>query len=147
MSAHHVAASTVEQFPHIYIGGEWVNPASGRTIESINPATGEVWANVAEGDERDIDLAVQAARNAFEGEWSRKTPSERGLLLRRYADLLSENVDRIATLDTKDNGKLIKDSIAEINNGVNRWSHLQFSEAYSIVSPFNPETLAPPLLI
>ena len=139
MSTQQVATSTVEQFPHIYIGGEWVTPASGRVIESINPANGEVWAEVAEGDERDIDLAVQAARNAFEGEWSRKTPSERGLLLRRYAELLSENVERIATLDTKDNGKLIKDSIAEVANAVN-WIHYYGGLADKIQGSYLPIT-------
>ena len=72
----------VDRFPNLYIGGDWVTPSSGRMIESINPATGQVWAETAETDEKDIDKAVQAARDAFEGEWSRRTPSERGLALR-----------------------------------------------------------------
>ena len=56
----------IERFPHLYIGGEWVSPASGRMIESINPATGRVWAEAAEADEKSVDKAVRAARGAFE---------------------------------------------------------------------------------
>ena len=117
MATEAAVKGKVDRFPNLYIGGDWVTPSSGRMIESINPATGQVWAETAETDEKDIDKAVQAARDAFEGEWSRRTPSERGLALRRFADLVSENVDRIASLDTQDNGKHIRESTAEVANG------------------------------
>jgi phenylacetaldehyde dehydrogenase len=88
------------------IDGKWVNAASGKTFPTYNPATGEVLAQVAEGDRADIDLAVQAARRAFDsGPWSRMTASERGKLVWKLADLLEEHTEEFATLETLDNGK------------------------------------------
>ncbi|MBV9441751.1 MAG: aldehyde dehydrogenase family protein, partial [Acidobacteriaceae bacterium] len=76
-------------------------------FETINPATGEVLANVAEADAADVDLAVKAARKAFHSKsaWRRMSASERGRLLNRLADLIEQNVDELATLESLDNGK------------------------------------------
>ena len=139
MTSQPTTATQVQQFFNLYIGGEWVAPSSGRMIQSTNPATGQVWAEVAEGNEQDIDRAVKAARTAFEGEWSKKTPSERGLLLRRYAEILSENVERIATLDTKDNGKHIRDSMGEVTSAV-QWTHYYAGLADKIEGAYLPIT-------
>ena len=88
------------------IDGKWVNAASGRTFPTYNPATGEVLAQVAEGDRADIDAALKAARRAFDsGPWSRLTPSERGKLVWKLGDLLEEHLEEFATLETLDNGK------------------------------------------
>src|SRR6202522_630067 len=88
------------------IDGKWVNAASGKTFATYNPATGEILAQVAEGDRADIDAAVQAARRAFDkGPWSRMTASERGRLVWKLADLLEEHLEEFATLETLDNGK------------------------------------------
>ncbi len=88
------------------IDGRWVNAVSGKTFPTYNPATGEVLAQVAEGDHADTDLAVKAARRAFDsGPWSRLTPSERGKLVWKLADLLEEHIEEFATLETLDNGK------------------------------------------
>ncbi|HUK47244.1 MAG TPA: aldehyde dehydrogenase family protein [Terriglobales bacterium] len=88
------------------IGGKWVDAVSGKTFETYNPATGEVLARVAEGDKADIDLAVKAARKAFEsGTWPNMTPSERGRLLWKLADLVDEHHEELAELETLDNGK------------------------------------------
>ncbi|MGO9348066.1 MAG: aldehyde dehydrogenase family protein, partial [Terriglobales bacterium] len=88
------------------IDGKWVNAASGKTFPTYNPATGEVLAQVAEGDRADIDLAVKAARKAFDsGPWSRLTASERGRLVWKLADLLEQHIEEFATLETLDNGK------------------------------------------
>jgi phenylacetaldehyde dehydrogenase len=88
------------------INGEWVNAKSGKFFDVINPATGEKLASVAEGDRADIDLAARAARKAFESNaWSRMTPSMRGRLLWKLADLLEENADEFAELESLDNGK------------------------------------------
>ena len=88
------------------IDGKWVNAVSGKTFPTYNPATGEVLAQVAEGDRADIDLAVKAARKAFDsGPWSRMTASERGKLVWKLADLLEEHMEEFATLETLDNGK------------------------------------------
>ncbi len=88
------------------IDGKWVNAASGKTFPTYNPATGEVLAQVAEGDRQDIDAAVKAARKAFDsGPWSRLTASERGKLVWKLADLLEQHIEEFATLETLDNGK------------------------------------------
>ena len=90
----------------LLIDGQWVEAASGKTFPVYNPATGEVLANVAEGDKEDIDRAVKAARRAFEtGPWSKMAPTERGQLLYRLADLIEKNADEFAQLESLDNGK------------------------------------------
>ena len=91
------------------INGKWVEAASGKTFPTYNPATGEVLAQVAEGDREDINRAVHAARAAFEtGPWRKMTPSERGRRIWKLADLLEENVEEFAALETLDNGKPLK---------------------------------------
>jgi acyl-CoA reductase-like NAD-dependent aldehyde dehydrogenase len=95
------------------IGGQWVAAASSKTFETYNPATGKVLAQVAEGDAEDINRAVVAARKAFEsGPWPKMTPSQRGRLLWRVAELIEEHADELALLETLDNGKPIKYSKA-----------------------------------
>jgi phenylacetaldehyde dehydrogenase len=90
----------------LLIGGNWVDAASGKTFEVHNPATGEVLANVAEGDSEDIDRAVMTARAAFDsGPWTKMTPSERGRIIHRIGDLILEHGDELAALETLDNGK------------------------------------------
>jgi phenylacetaldehyde dehydrogenase len=93
----------------LLINGKWVEAASGKTFPTYNPATGEVLANVAAGDKEDIDRAVKAARAAFEtGKWARISPSERGKLLWRLADLLEKHAEEFAQLESLDNGKPLK---------------------------------------
>lgn len=89
------------------INGKWVDSASGKTFQSLNPATGTVLAEVAEGDREDIDRAVKAARAAFDhGPWRRKmTPSDRARCIWKLADLIDEHADELALLETLDNGK------------------------------------------
>jgi aldehyde dehydrogenase (NAD+) len=95
------------------IGGRWVNSASGKTFDTLNPATGEVICKVAEGDKADIDLAVKAARKAFEsGPWARMNPSERGGMLLKLADAVEKHRDELAAIESLDNGKPINDSLA-----------------------------------
>src|SRR5215467_7166883 len=90
----------------LLIDGKWVNAASGKTFPTYNPATGEVLAQIAEGDRADIDAAVKAARRAFDsGPWTRMTVSERGRLIWKLADLIEEHLEEFATLETLDNGK------------------------------------------
>jgi phenylacetaldehyde dehydrogenase len=105
-----VRASATPQFftgedRHMLIGGEWVEAASGKTFETLDPATGERLALIAEGDAEDVDRAVRAARRAFEGPWSKLSPSERGLIVHRIGDLIMEHADELAELDSLDNGK------------------------------------------
>jgi aldehyde dehydrogenase (NAD+) len=86
------------------IDGRWVEAASGKTFETINPSTGQVLASVAEGDSEDIDRAVEAARRAFNGPWSKFKPFERQNLLLKLADLVDKNFEELAALDTLDMG-------------------------------------------
>jgi len=88
------------------INGKWIDSASGKTFQSFNPATGSVLAEVAEGDQEDVNRAVVAARAAFDsGPWRRMTPSERGRAIWKLADLLEQHADELALLETLDNGK------------------------------------------
>src|SRR5262245_677432 len=92
----------------MFIGGKWVDSASGKTFTTVNPATGETICNVAEGDKADIDLAVKAARKAFEsGPWKKMNPSDRGRLLNKLADAIEKNADDLAAMESLDNGKPI----------------------------------------
>jgi aldehyde dehydrogenase (NAD+) len=95
------------------IGGKWVESASGKTFDTTNPANGQTICRVAEGDKADIDLAVKAARKAFEsGPWSKMNPSERGRLLHKLADAVEKHKDELAALESLDNGKPVADSLA-----------------------------------
>ena len=99
------------QTDQVFIGGQWQSPASGETYATINPATEEESARVARGDERDIDLAVQAARRAFDhGPWPRMPAAERGRLLWKLADLITANLDEMARLESINTGKTLFDS-------------------------------------
>ncbi|MEQ8847192.1 aldehyde dehydrogenase family protein [Botrimarina sp.] len=94
-----------------FIDGQWVDAASGKTFATIHPATEEVIAEVAEGDAEDIDRAVKAARRAFDsGPWRTMDARDRGKLVHRLADLIEEEIDYLAALETLDNGKPISDS-------------------------------------
>ncbi len=108
--------STVTLDPHVkeftqttqqlFIGGKWVDSASGETFTTPNPATGDPLATVASGGAEDIDRAVRAARAAFEDRpWGKMTPSERGKVVWKIGDLIEEHLDEFAQLETLDNGK------------------------------------------
>ncbi len=99
------AAQFVQKKGKILINNQWSDAASGKTFPTYDPATGEVLAQIAEGDKADIDRAVSAARKAFNGPWRKMSPSERGKLIWKLADLLEKNQEEFATLETLDNGK------------------------------------------
>jgi len=108
-----IAAEKVAIKPgRLLINGQWVE--SGKTFDTINPATGEVLTQVAEASAADVDGAVAAARAAFEktgkGAWRAISASERGRLLWRLADLVEKNIEELAELETRDNGKPIFES-------------------------------------
>ena len=99
------------QYTQCFIDGQWRDAVSGKTFATINPATETEIAQVAEGDQADIDAAVKAARRAFEsGPWSQMDARDRGRLLLRLADRLEENLEEFARLETLDNGKPITES-------------------------------------
>jgi aldehyde dehydrogenase (NAD+) len=93
------------------IDGQWRDSVSGKTFSTINPATEEVIAEVAEGDAADVDLAVKAARKAFDsGPWRRMDARDRGRLLNKLADLIERDIDDLSALETLDNGKPIREA-------------------------------------
>jgi len=107
-----IAATKTKISPgRLLIDGKWV--ASAKTFDTVNPATGEVITQIAAASAEDVDRAVQAARRAFEdrsGPWRKMSASERGRLIWRLADLLEQNIDEFAELETLDNGKPIFES-------------------------------------
>jgi len=100
----HVANFITER-RKMLINGKWVEAASGKTFPTYNPATGDVLANIAEGDKVDIDAAVKAARAAFEGPWRRMTAAQRGKLIWKLGDLIDQHLEEFAELESLDNGK------------------------------------------
>lgn len=96
----------------LYINGEWVDSLSGKTFETVNPATGEKLADVAEAGPEDIDLAVKAAREAFDhGTWSRMGTAEKSRLIYKLADLMEKHERELAQLETLDNGKPLRETM------------------------------------
>lgn len=96
----------------MYINGEFVESSSGKMFDTPNPATGETLATLYEGEEQDIDKAVKAARKAFDdGEWSKMSAASRSRLMYKLADLMEDNKEALAQLETLDNGKPISETM------------------------------------
>ncbi|KAL1852325.1 aldehyde dehydrogenase (NAD(P)(+)) ald5 [Paecilomyces lecythidis] len=110
-----MSLSTLIQTPYIryeqplglFINNEFVKGVEGKTFQTINPTTEKVITSVHEGTEKDVDIAVKAARAAFEGEWHSVTPSERGRLLVKLADLIERDSETLAAIEALDNGKTV----------------------------------------
>ncbi|MBI2166269.1 MAG: aldehyde dehydrogenase family protein [Chloroflexi bacterium] len=113
------AASTstrenVRRYEH-FIAGQWAAPSSGQLFETYNPATGEVLAHLARGDKQDVDKAVEAARMAFESNaWQEMVPVQRGRILFRIAELIRQQKEELATLESLDTGKPISQARADV---------------------------------
>src|SRR2546423_12693518 len=98
--------SFIEKPRKMLINGKWVDAVSGKTFPTYDPSTGEVLAQLAEGDRADMDLAVKAARKAFDnGPWRKMTPSERGRLIWKLDDLIHQHLEEFAFPESLDNGK------------------------------------------
>jgi aldehyde dehydrogenase (NAD+) len=106
----------------LLIGGEWVEPQSGEWFESVNPFTAAPWALIPRGNAADIDRAVAAARSAFYGDWRKLNATARGSFLRRLADLIAAEAERLAQIETTDNGKLIAEMRTQLNY-IPQWFH------------------------
>jgi acyl-CoA reductase-like NAD-dependent aldehyde dehydrogenase len=104
------------------IAGEWVEPQSGEWFESVNPFTAAPWALVPRGNAADIERAVAAARSAYYGEWRKLNATGRGALLRRLADLIAAEADRLAEIETTDNGKLLAEMRTQLKY-IPQWFH------------------------
>jgi len=141
-----VAIAALPRFrTQAFIDGGFRDAASGATFETENPATGEVITSVAAGDAVDIDLAVQAARRAFDdGRWSRLAPADRKLVLLRFADLIETSSEELATLDALEAGKPITDTRdVDLPETVKtlRWYAEAIDKVFDAVAPTGPEAL------
>jgi phenylacetaldehyde dehydrogenase len=107
-----VASFLRSQPKKLFIGGRWVESASGKTFDTLDPATGEVLAKVAEAEAEDVDRAVAAARKSFDrGTWRDMPPAERAKVLWRVGDMIEERSTEFAQLETLDNGMPINDAL------------------------------------
>jgi aldehyde dehydrogenase (NAD+) len=145
--------STYSGPTQLLIDGQWREAVSGKRFETLNPATGEVITSVAEADKADVDLAVKAARKAFEeGPWSKMTATDRGRILSKLADLIMEHRDELAELETMDNGKPISDArnidvplVADCIEYYAGWANKVHGETIPVPGPFLNYTLREPI--
>ncbi|TCS63406.1 aldehyde dehydrogenase [Varunaivibrio sulfuroxidans] len=129
----------------LFIDGRYRDAVSGKTFPCVNPGTGKVIAEIAEGDDADVELAVAAARRAFNaGHWSRMAPKERKKILIRLADLIEKHGEELAILETIDMGKPIGDSLSvDIPSSANaiRWNGEACDKIYDEIAPTGPGAL------
>jgi acyl-CoA reductase-like NAD-dependent aldehyde dehydrogenase len=115
----------------MFVGGEWVAGHAAARLPVADPYAGSTWAEVPEGDAEDVDLAVGAARRAFEeSDWSRR-PRERARLLHKLADLIESDAERLAAIESRDNGKTIREELAMFR-GAPAWFRQAASQAETV---------------
>lgn len=135
----HAAVKGLKFETRAFIGGRYVDAVSGSTFATVNPATGKVLTQVAACDTADVDLAVKAARKAFDrGSWAGMSPRERKKTLLRFADLIEQNIPELALLETLDCGKPINDSLnVDLPDSVEtlRWHAEAIDKIYDQMSP------------
>ena len=137
----------------LFIGGKWVDAASRKTFSSINPATGQTLTQLADGDARDADAAVDSAHRAFEsGPWAEMSASDRGRILWKIGDLIDKYNEELGTLETLDNGKPIFEScqvdmpmVAEVFRYYAGWATKIHGETVPVRGPFLHYTLREPV--
>ena len=123
----------------LFINGKSVDALSGKTFESLNPFTGKPWARLADGGPQDVDAAVAAARAAFTGEWGRRSGFERAAVMRSIATAITDNAERLALLEVRDSGKLLREMLGQmrvLGNWYNYFSGLADKLAKSASSFF-----------
>lgn len=142
----HELASGLEPDAGVLIDGEFSEAASGRTFDSVDPATGETLAAVAAGESDDVDRAVTSARSAFDGgEWAESAPEDRKAVLLRLAGLIGEDRDRLALLDSLDMGKPVEEAAGvDVPGaaGLFQWYGEALDKVYDEVAPTGKDELA-----
>ncbi len=126
------------------IGGQWREAVSGRRFETVNPFTGRAWASVPDAGPEDVDLAVQAATAAMEGEWGGCTGFERARHMRRLADVLERDAEPLAVLESTDNGKLIRETSGQtraLPEWLRYFAGLADKLQSEVIPPQNPDFL------
>ncbi|QET06324.1 aldehyde dehydrogenase [Cupriavidus pauculus] len=113
----------MKQYNH-FINNEYVAPAGGEWMDTINPYTGEAWAQIPKGTDKDVDRAVAAAKAAMTtGPYAKMTPTERGKMMLRLADLVAANAQRLAEIEVRDNGKLMSEMLGQLNYHPEWWRY------------------------
>jgi aldehyde dehydrogenase (NAD+) len=132
-----------EQPTGLFINNEWVKGAEGKTFETINPTNEKPIISVCEATEKDVDTAVAAARAAFEGSWRQVTPSERGRLINKLADLMERDIDTLAAIEALDNGKAFTMAKVDTANAIGclRYYAGWADKIHGQTIDTNPETL------
>lgn len=127
-----------------FINNEYVKATDGKTFETFNPANEKAITAVQEATEKDVDTAVAAARQAFEGSWRRVTPSDRGRLIAKLADLMERDLDTLAAIESLDNGKALTMSKADLANAIGciRYYAGWSDKIHGQTIDTNPETLS-----
>lgn len=100
----------------VYYNGEFHDPASGGWFETTDPYSGEAWGLIPKCDKRDVNAAMAAAQKAFEGEWSQFNAFQREKMLNRVADIIEDNIERLAKIEMADNGRLFMDAQMQIQH-------------------------------
>ena len=144
-SAAATLAASLDLAGEAIIGGRPAAARSGKSFDTINPATGETLTQITRGDTADIDAAVAAARTAFEGPWSQTSPAERKRLMLRFASLIEANASELATIETLEGGKPIEDT-ANIDVvetiGVIRWHAEAADKINDEITPTAPDVVS-----
>src|SRR5690606_10657758 len=95
------------------IGNQWISAMSGQALPVIDPSDGQLYGEIARSGDADIDAAVRAARNAYEGAWGNMAPAERSRLLWRLSAALLDHADELAQIESRDTGKPIRQAQAD----------------------------------
>lgn len=139
-------AATLDFKGQAFINGRYTEASSGKTFDSVNPSTGRVLAKISACDEADVNLAVEAARKAFDsGSWSRIAPTERKRILLKLADLIEKHQFNMAVMETLDTGKPISESITiDIPASIRciRWYAETLDKLYGQIAPTDSNTVA-----
>jgi len=113
----------MKQYNH-FINNQYVAPADGEWMDTVNPYTGEAWAQIPKGTDKDVDRAVAAAKAAMEtGPYSKMSASERGKMMLRLADLVAANAQRLAEIEVRDNGKLMSEMLGQLKYHPEWWRY------------------------
>ncbi|HET8790086.1 MAG TPA: aldehyde dehydrogenase family protein, partial [Modicisalibacter sp.] len=137
-------ASELRYETRAFIGNRFVDAASGERFATINPATGEVLAEIASCDAPDVELAVSHARRAYDrGDWSRLAPGKRKRAMLRLADLMEQHKNELALLDTLDMGKPVASSLGDMSGAIGciRYNAETIDKVYGEVAPTGEESL------
>jgi len=140
------AVSRLKFRTQAYIDGRYANAKSGKTYDSVNPATGKLLAKIAACEAADVNAAVKAARRTFEeGVWAKRSPGERKHVLLKFAELIDQNLGELALLDCLDAGKPITDCMTiDLPDSVHcfRWHAEAIDKEYEKVAPTGPANVA-----